>query len=288
MDLIERIPPQDIPTEESVLASCLLDRESLMVALEILKPEDFYRKAHENIFKTFQHLVRNKKPVDLSTVGSCLMEHKKLGDIGGAVFLSNLIDKCPLAVNIERYAEIVKTKSVLRELIIAQSKNIDSCYDATTESLTDLIDATQKSVMSINNGNNNNFITMADLTDQSYERYENLQAGKADKAIKTGFFTIDLLTGGFRGSKLIIIAARPRIGKTALMTTMTRNMVKKGYGVGIFEIEMEKEELDDRFMAAETGINSILLSTGKGLKAEDWVRINEAATIKSEWPTVVF
>jgi len=286
--LTDRLPPQDIQTEQSVLASCLLDPEALNISLNILQPEDFYSKAHENIFKTFQYLTRNHKAVDITTVAACLLDFKKLPEIGGAVYLSQLLNECPLSVNIEYYSEAIKNKAVLRKLISVQSKNIDSCYDA-VESLPELLDNIQTSVLSIEiNGHKDSFTNMADLTTQSYERYEMLQAGKGDKAIPTGFPTIDTLTGGgFRGSKLVIVAARPGIGKTSFLTTLTRNMALKGIMVGIFSIEMDKEELDDRFTAAETGINSLKLSSGKHLNADDWLRINEAAGVKSAWPVII-
>ena len=287
--LTDRLPPQDIQTEQSVLASCLLDAESLQTALEILKPEDFYSTSHLNIFKTFQYLIRNKKPVDLTTVTACLLEFKKLDEIGGASYLSNLLNECPLAVNIETYSETVKSKSILRQLIEIQTRSIDACYSAVSADLPDMLDATQKAILSIEPGNyKDSYVTMSDLTGQSYIRYEALQEGKGDKAIKTGLPTVDRLTGGgFRGSKLILIAARTRIGKTSMLTTMSRTMAINGHKVGIFSIEMDKEELDDRFTAAETGINSLKLSSGRGLSADDWIEINNAAETKVNWPVLI-
>ena len=287
--LIDRLPPQDTLTEQSVLASCLLDIESLQIALDILVPEDFYKSSHQNIFKTFQYLIRQKKPVDLTTVTACLLEFKKLDEIGGASYLSSLLNESPVAVNIGAYAETVKAKSILRQLIEVQTRSIDACYSAVSADLPDMLDATQKAILSIDpNNHKDSYVTMADLTGQSYIRYETLQEGKGDKAIKTGLPTVDRLTGGgFRGSKLILIAARPRIGKTSLMTTMSKSMSENGHKVGIFSIEMDKEELDDRFMAAETGINSLRLSSGKGLGADDWIAINRAAETKVNWPILI-
>ena len=287
--LIDRLPPQDILTEQSVLASCLLDIESLQIALDILVPEDFYKSSHQNIFKTFQYLIRQKKPVDLTTVTACLLEFKKLDEIGGASYLSSLLNESPVAVNIGAYSETVKAKSILRQLIEVQTRSIDACYSAVSADLPDMLDATQKAILSIDpNNHKDSYVTMADLTGQSYIRYETLQEGKGDKAIKTGLPTVDRLTGGgFRGSKLILIAARPRIGKTSLMTTMSKSMSENGHKVGIFSIEMDKEELDDRFMAAETGINSLRLSSGKGLGADDWIAINRAAETKVNWPILI-
>ena len=287
--LIDRLPPQDIQTEQSVLASCLLDAESLTIALEILQPEDFYKLTHKKIFTTIQYLVRQKKPVDLTTVTACLLEFKKLDEIGGVTKLTQLLNECPLAVNIETYAEIVKSKSILRQLIEVQTRSIEACYSAVSADLPDMLDATQKAILSIEpNGHKDSYITMSDLTGQSYIRYEFLQEGKGDKAIKTGLPTVDRITGGgFRGSKLVLIAARPRIGKTSMMTTMSKNMAEKGHKVGIFSIEMDKEELDDRFMAAETGINSLRLSSGKGLGADDWIEINRASEVKVNWPILI-
>lgn len=285
--LVDRLPPQDLLAEESVLASCLLDAESLETALNILQPEDFYKKAHQNIFSTFQYLVRNKKPVDLTTVAGCLLSFKKLEEVGGAPYLSELLNNCPMATNIEAYSENVKSKAVLRKLIEVQAKNIDACYSTTD--IPETLDNIQKAILSIEiNGHKDSYINMADMTYQSIERYEALQEGRGPAPVKTGFPTIDKLTGGgFRGSKLIIIAGRPRMGKTSIMLNMARNMAKNGDMVGIFSIEMDKEELDDRFTASETGINSLKLSSGKWLNADDWVRIAEASGEKSTWPIII-
>ncbi len=287
--LIDRLPPQDILTEQSVLASCLLDADSLQISLDILVPEDFYKSSHINIFKTFQYLLRQKKPIDLTTVTACLLEFKKLDEIGGASYLSSLLNENPVAVNIEAYAETVKSKSILRQLINVQTKSIEACYMAVSADLPDMLDATQKAILSIDpTSHKDHYTTMSDLTGQSYIRYETLQEGKGDKAIKTGLPTIDRLTGGgFRGSKLILIAARPRIGKTSMMTTMSKSMAESNHKVGIFSIEMDKEELDDRYMAAETGINSLRLSSGRGLGADDWIEINKASEVKVNWPILI-
>ncbi len=285
----DRLPPQDIQTEQSILSSCLLDSESLTIALDILQPEDFYKTSHQKIFKTIQHLVSHKKPVDLTTVAACLLESKEINEVGGASYLSTLLTECPIAVNIETYAETVKSKAILRTLIKIQTQNISKCYEATTENTPDLLDNIQKSVLSVEvGGHKNNFISMSELTGKSYIRYENLQAGKGSKAIKTGLPSVDQITGGgFRGSKLILIAARPRIGKTSMMTSMSKNMAVRGHKVGIFSIEMDASELDDRFTSAETGINSLKLSSGKGLGAEDWTAINEAAEEKVRWNILI-
>jgi len=175
----------------------------------------------------------------------------------------------------------------LRELINIQLTNIKKCYE--TIDIKETLDEVQKSILEVQMfQHKNTYVSMADITYQSIERYERLQEGNGDKAVKTGFPTIDLLTGGgFRGSKLIIIAGRPRMGKTSLLTTMSRNMALKGYKVGIFSIEMDKEDLDDRYMASETGINTLKLSSGKNLTSEDWRLITEAASTKTTWPIYI-
>jgi len=285
--LIDRLPPQDIMAEESVLASCMLDSESLETALDILQPEDFYKKAHQNIFSTFQYLTRNKKPVDLTTVAGCLLNFKKMDEVGGASYLSELLNNCPMATNITAYSENVKTKAVLRKMIEVQVKNIDICYETTD--VKETLDNVQNSILGIEiNNHNENCISMADMTFQSIERYEALQEDRGPVPVRTGFPTVDKLTGGgFRGSKLIIIAGRPRMGKTSIMLNMARNMAKNGDKVGIFSIEMDKEELDDRLTSSETGINSLKLSSGKWLSADDWERITEASAEKSTWPIII-
>jgi replicative DNA helicase len=281
--MIDRVPPQSIETEQSILASCLLYPNDTGDAVDMLRPADFYRTAHQSIFETICHLHQRKQPTDLLSTSNRLKDIDKLDEVGGATYLAVLTNECPIAMNVPHYCKILKTKAAARSLIAAAHRAIEACHQADDEKLSAVIDQTQTQILNINMGTDSAFVPMSDLTVDSIDRWEQLNQGKA-QGIMTGFSELDMLTGGFRGSKLIIVAARPRIGKTALMCNMARAMAKAGHRVGIFSIEMDAGELDDRFTASETGINSMRLSAGTGPDYDEWKRINECAAKKCDWP----
>ncbi len=281
-----RLPPQNLEAEESLL-SALLQGHQVDQALDILKPEDFYRSGHKKIFESIQSLNNKKDPVDIVTVTTHLKEADQLESIGGAVYIANLIEEIPMSTSVEYYAKLIKEKSVARQFIEISYRHAKSLYDSSND-LHTIIDSAQTEILNIGMDiRKQEFLHMRDLTMESIERYEGLRDRTRKLGIKTGFDAIDGLTGGFFGSKLIIIAARPKIGKTALALNMTRNMAKKGHQVGFFELEMDKEEIDDRWMAMETGINTMCLSTGTGPNNKQWAVIQEAAGEKYGWPIIV-
>lgn len=281
------LPPQSLENEESLLASILVDNRTYHDIVDIITPKDFYRSAHQKIFAAMAELISKKEPVDLATITNCLRRHGQLEEIGGPSYLTQLIDQVPLAVNAPHYARIVREKACLRTLIKTANFIAKRCFED-QHNVPDILDEAQKRINDLTiGGQNDSFTTMEELTHQTYEYLEKLNAGEAPKGIKTGFWELDMLTGGLIGSKLVIIGARPRIGKTSMMLNMSANMAKNGHKVGIFSIEMDKEELDISLLSAESGVNSMRLRFGKGPDKYDWDKIARASGRKSRWSLII-
>lgn len=282
-----KIPPQNIEAEESLLSAILVNNNTFLDVADILNPSDFYRFAHQMIFTAMVELFSRKEPVDLTTLSNILRKQNKLEGIGGAAYLSKLIDTVPLAVNAPHYARIVREKSCMRTLIETANFISKRCFEDQSNAV-DILDEAQRKINDLTiGGQNETFTTMKELTDQTYEYLESLNAGEAPKGIKTGFWELDMLTGGFIGSKLIILAARPRIGKTSMMLNMASAMAKNGHKVGIFSIEMDEADIDISLLSAESGINSMRLRFGKGPDKYDWNKIAKASERKSNWPIII-
>ncbi len=278
-----RIPPQNIEAEESILATIFYSPQDHDEIFSHLTKDDFYRTAYKIIFDVCYKLYRKKEPIELLSVTEMLRQSGRLGEVGGAVSVVKIIEDCPQAVNAKHTIGIIKGKHALRTAIIKSNEIINACFDQ-TDSPIEIIDRAQKSMLEIESTGigKENFISMHDLTYQSIDRYEDIAKNKKT-GVLTGFKKLDYVTNGLSGSKLIILAGRPRMGKTTLMKSMSRNMASHGFSVGIFSIEMDKEEIDDGFMAIESGISLIKLSTGNGLGQSDWEKIHAAAQRKVLW-----
>ena len=269
-------PPQNLEAEESLLCSCLMEDPAEVI--DILFPEDFYKLAHQKIFKAIMNLYKAKQPIDLVSVVTELRVMGCLEECGGATYTSKLLN-IPQASNMISYAKMIKSASVGREIIKRANTISNSVYDTTITNgnIVEILDKAQSDMLGIKfELGNENIISFPDLCVNRVEQYDELSRGKV-LGLKTGFPSLDYLTGGFWGSKLIIISARPRVGKTAIMLNMAKNIASCEHNVGIFSIEMDKEELIDRQISAETGINSIRLSTAQGITNEEWRKIHESA-----------
>jgi len=221
--------------------------------------------------------------VDIITVKDCIAAQGKLDETGGASFLAEIINE-PIPSNTEHYCLKVKAMSSARKLIETCNIISKACFEPGGD-YEAILDKAQVDVLSVDFGGKDNFITLEDLSIESMERYEAVKNGTAEPGIRTGYHELDMITGGgLKGSKFIVIAARPRIGKTAFMLCLARNMAKHGHRLGIFSIEMDKEELDDRFMSMETGFNTLKFTAGSGLQAQtEWDKVNDAADKKAGW-----
>ena len=280
-----KLPPQNIEAEQSILASCLITSDALEFT-ENLLPSDFYRTAHQKIFQVIISLLDKKQPIDLITVMTKLKESKQLDEIGGAIYLSELTD-IPIATGIKHYISMVKSTSIARQLIEASNEIANLAYQS-NGNIIEVLEEAQTKIININfDLDNDNFVSVSDLTMQRVEQYEKMASSKKVLGITTGFSGLDRLTGGLKGSKFIIIAARPRIGKTALMMNLASNMAKAGHKVGIFSIEMDKEELIDRMISSKSEVNTIKLASGQWISSEEWVKIHDAAAKIYEYPIII-
>lgn len=283
-EFLERVPPQNIEIEESILSGCLQNKKDLGDAVDNILPEHFYKTSHQKIFAAIIRQHKKQEPVDLGNIYTSLRQEGISDEVGGATYLTSLT-MAPIPLNVEYACGKLKEAAVLRKTIIICEQSIKDCFNF--KNAKNIVDEIQKNILGIDDFSVDKFTTMKELTPASIERYEKAQAGEGEYKIKTGFHEFDSLIGGLSGSKLVIIAARPRIGKTSLMLNMACYMAQRGDMVGIFEIEMDKEDLDDRIMSGFTGINTLKLQSGKYLSQQDWQRITSTAETKYNLPILI-
>lgn len=273
----ERIPPQNIEAEQAVLGAIFLDSSALTLASEILIPEDFYRAAHQKIFHAMLKVADKGEPVDLVTVTAELADAKTLEEVGGVSYLSELADSVPTAANVEYYARIVEEKSILRRLIRTATSIVQDSY--TREDEVDvLLNEAEKKIMEVSQRKHSGtFQNIKDVLVQAYDNIEMLHNRKGEiTGIPTGFTELDRMTAGFQRSDLIIVAARPSVGKTAFALNIAQNVATKtNENVAIFSLEMSAQQLVMRMLCAEGNINAQNLRTGK-LTPEDWGKLTMA------------
>ena len=280
---LHKIPPQNLEAEESVLSAILLDNSTLLDVLETLEPEDFYRSAHAKLFAAITELFAKNEPVDLVTLANILKEKNQLEEIGGATYLAKLVDTAPLAVNAQHYAKIIRDKAALRQLIERANQISTKCFEDSGE-VDDVIDFAERAVFEIaGNKNKKSFYALSQIIGQSIDALEERQGNKTlVTGVSTGFSRLDNLTSGFQSSDLIILAARPSMGKTALALNIARNAAIDAHTpVAVFSIEMSKEQLSMRLLCAEARIDSSRLRSGF-FSREDWVSLTNAAEVLSD------
>ena len=280
---LHKIPPQNLEAEESVLSAILLDNNTLLDVLEVLEPEDFYRSAHAKMFAAISELFTRSEPVDLVTLANILKEKDQLEEIGGATYLAKLVDTAPLAVNAQHYARIIHDKAALRALIERANEISTKCFEDSGE-VDDVIDFAERAVFEIaGNKNKKSVYPLSDIIGHSLNALEERQGNKTlVTGVSTGFSRLDNLTSGLQNSDLILLAARPSMGKTALALNIARNAaIDAGTPVAVFSIEMSKEQLSMRLLCAEARIDSSRLRSGF-FSREDWVSLTNAAEVLSD------
>ncbi|WML55426.1 replicative DNA helicase [Neobacillus sp. PS3-12] len=273
----DRIPPQNIEAEQAVLGAIFLEPSSLTLASEILIPEDFYRAAHQKIFNAMLKLNDEGKAVDLITVTEELAAAKLLEDTGGVSYLSELAASVPTAANMEYYARIIEEKSLLRRLIRTATNIAQDGYTREDEVETVLSEA-EKSILEVAQRKNAGaFHNIKDVLVRTYDNIESMHASVGEiTGIATGFTELDKMTAGFQRNDLIIVGARPSVGKTAFALNISQNVATKtGENVAIFSLEMGAEQLVMRMLCAEGNIDAQRLRTGS-LTDEDWGKLTMA------------
>ncbi|MGE7838217.1 replicative DNA helicase [Viridibacillus arvi] len=275
--LLERVPPHNLEAEQSVIGAIFLEPQSLITASEILLEDDFYRSAHVKIFSTMLRLSDQGKAIDVVTVTEELSNHNELEDIGGISYLTELANAVPTAANVAYYAQIVSEKALLRRLIRVATKIVEDGYTREDEVDALLAEAERKMMEVASRKNAGDFKPVKDVLVQTYENIEQLQHRKGDvTGIPTGFRDLDRLTAGFQRGDLIIVAARPSVGKTAFALNVAQNVgTKTSENVAIFSLEMGAEQLVMRMICAEGNIDAQVLRTG-ALNAEDWRKLTMA------------
>ncbi|MED1600519.1 replicative DNA helicase [Alkalihalophilus marmarensis] len=273
----DRTPPQNIEAEQAVLGAIFLADVALVTASERLLPEDFYRAAHQRVYQAMLELAEKGEPVDLVTVTSELQDRKWLDDIGGVAYLSDLANAVPTAANVEYYSKIVEEKSVLRRLIKVATNIAADGYTSEDE-VDAILDDAEKTILDVAQRKNTSaFISIKDVLVETYDQIELLQNQKGDiTGIPTGFVELDNMTAGFQRNDLIIVAARPSVGKTAFALNIAQNVATKtDENVAIFSLEMGASQLVQRMLCAEGNIDAQRMRTG-ALTAEDWQKLTMA------------
>jgi replicative DNA helicase len=270
-----KVPPQANDMEEAVLGAIMLEREAVISILDILRPESFYREAHQRIFKAISDLNTRECPVDLITVTEELKSHNELDIVGGPVYLTQLTSKVVSAANVDYHARIVQQKYIQRELIRVsteiQTRSFDDTYD-----VTELLDYSENALFQIAEGNIKREVAPIHVVIKEAIR-EIEEAGKREDALvgtPSGFTKLDRLTSGWQKAELIIIAARPSMGKTAFALSMARNMaVDHGKHVAIFSLEMSSIQLVNRLIVAEADLPGDRIKNGR-LNEEEWKQLD--------------
>ena len=269
-----KIPPQALDLEEVVLGAMMIDKKGVDEVIDILSPEAFYKEAHQYIFDAIFKLFENSEPIDLLTVSSQLRKDQKLDQVGGDFYLISLTQKVSSSAHIEFHARIILQKFIQRSLIKISNEIIEDSYDETKD-VFDLLDKAESKLYEVTQGNiKKSSETAQDLVIQAKKKIEEISNKEGLSGIPSGFDKLDKLTSGWQESDLIIVAARPGMGKTALTLSMARNIaVNQNIPVAFFSLEMASVQLITRLISSETGLSSEKLRTGR-LEKHEWEQLN--------------
>ncbi|MGV3487748.1 MAG: replicative DNA helicase [Tuberibacillus sp.] len=273
----DRTPPQNIEAEQAVLGAIFLEPQALATASETLLPDDFYRTSHQRIYQVMLDLSERGEPVDVVTVTSELRNQNLLDEVGGLDYISELANSAPTAANIEFYSQIVEEKSLLRRLIRSATKIVSDGYTR-DDDVDVILDDAEKTILEVSQRKKSTaFQSIKDILVEAYDNIELLHNRKGDvTGIPTGFIELDRMTAGFQRNDLIIVAARPSVGKTAFALNIAQNVATKTEeNVAIFSLEMGAQQLVMRMLCAEGNIDAQRLRTGK-LVEEDWQKLTMA------------
>ena len=289
---LEKIPPQNIEAEKSLLGSILIDIDAMIKIADLVEAGDFYKLIHGDIFATMQELYAKNEPIDLLTLSARLEEKGLLEKIGGRAYLAGLTNAVPTAAHSQSYADIVQKKSTLRKLLSASGK-ITALSFKEEEDVDKLLDEAQQELFGVSQTHlKKSFIDIRTVLNDAFERIDELHKEKGKlRGIPTGFSKLDNLLAGLQKSDLIILAARPSVGKTSLALDIARHAaVKNKTPVGIFSLEMSKEQLVDRLLCAEAGVDLWKMRTGNlsdRPDSNDFPRIGRAMGVLSEAPIYI-
>lgn len=282
--MIDFLPKQDIDAEESLIASILIKNSELDKCLD-LAPDDFYKSAHNKIYKAILTLINQSETADLVTIAHYLKNNKQLEEIGGGHFLAKIVETAPISLNVKEHAKIIKDCSTSRKILNTAMMIIDKCRENTPTA--DLLNFAQSEFLQVENREMSETIhNVKDLINSHIDRIEKNNTLKEGGGYATGFPVIDKrLT--VRDGKLILIAGRPGMGKTSLAVTIARNMDKQGVKVGFMSLEMPESEIIDKFLAIESGVDSSKFDRYKGLNQDDYGKLGTSASVLSRSEIVI-
>ena len=280
---ITRIPPHSVESEQSILGSILLDKDAIITVAETITPTDFYKDAHRIIYESMMALNNKNEPIDMVTLTDELRKRGYLDDIGGVTYLTSLSTIVPTTSNVKYYAEIVKEKSVLRQLIKASNDIINLGYGS-GENAEDVLDFAEKKIFDISQERtSDDFKPINQVLMDTYDMIESIYSNKSDvTGVTTGFKDLNKKINGLQRTDLILVAARPAMGKTAFALNLVQNAAIKGNAsVAVFSLEMSKEQLAQRMIAAQSNVELKKMKAGT-LNDADWPRIISAMAVMSD------
>ena len=282
-----KLPPQALDLEEAVLGSMMIDKKGIDDVIDILHPDAFYKEAHHKIYKAIIKLFEDSQPIDLLTVSNQLRTEGDLEFVGGDFYLINLTQKVSSSAHIEFHARIILQKYIQRRLISISSEIIKESYDETVD-VFDLLDTAEGKLFEVTQGNlKKSSEKSEDLVKQAIDKIQEISNKEGMSGIASGFFKVDEITSGWQPSDLIIIAARPGMGKTAFVMSMAKNIaINFKQGVAIFSLEMSSVQLITRMISSETNLTSEKLRKGN-LMAHEWEQLNVKVKDLSEAPLYI-
>ncbi len=287
-----RIPPQNIEAEMSVLGSLMLDKDAIIKIADLVHPDDFYKDANRLIYETMLELFEDREPIDVLSLSNKLEEKKKLEEVGGSGYLTDLVNSVPTASNVVHYAKVVQKKSLLRKLISTASDIVELGYQE-AEDVEKVLDEAEQKLFSVSQKYvKADFVPLKTYLESAFNRIDELHKGDRDiRGVPTGFQDLDNILAGLQKSDLVILASRPSIGKTSLALDIARNVsLKKKIPVGIFSLEMSSDQLVDRLLASEARVDAWRIRTGRLRSSDDeddFAKIGEAMGILSEAPIYI-
>ena len=282
------VPPQNLEAEEAVLGSILLEQDSIISVMEFLVPDDFYRVAHQLIFAAMIELNQNSEAIDPITVSEKIRQKNQIENVGGEANIIELLDKVPTAANVEFYTQIVLEKSTRRKLIKTSTNIVKNAYQE-DETIANVLDTAERDILSVSEGRNKaGFIPIRDVLHDAYASLEERSKNNGEvTGIATGYIGLDRMTSGFHADELIILAARPSVGKTAFVLNIAKNVaVNLNETVAIFSLEMGAESLVERIICSHASINAGHLKTGK-LTDEEYTQYFVATGVLAEAPIYI-
>jgi len=288
----DKLPPQSIEAEQSILGALMIDKNAIIKIADLVNEDDFYKNSHGKIYKIMLYLYEHHEPIDLLSLSNRLKETGEMEQVGGKSYLASLANAVPTAANIVHYAKIVAKKSILRKLIDNASQIVSSAYDETGE-IDKTLDEAEQKIFSVSQKHiRQDFTPVKPILEEAFDRIDELHKNKGKlRGVPTGFTDLDNILAGLQKSNLVILGARPSVGKSSLCLDLVRHAAtKEKIPVGIFSLEMSKEEVIDRLICAEANIDLWKLRTGRLSDTgenDDFSRIGHAMGVLSEAPIFV-